>query len=100
MFLNDTLVMLMVTANMMATIPNGTETDSRQIKDQIPLINSTTTTLSPEEQENKFDFEDGKSFYSFNKFIFDFWSRVNDKKFLFLFIKLDKILLLNKFLPY
>ena len=64
MFLNDTLVMLMVTANMMATIPNGTETDSRQIEDQIPLINSTTTTLSPEEQDNKFDFEDGENFDS------------------------------------
>ena len=60
MFLNDTLLTIMLTANMMATIPNETDSDSRQIEDQINKINITTTTLSPEEEENKFDFADGE----------------------------------------
>ncbi|XP_051161707.1 inactive pancreatic lipase-related protein 1-like [Leptopilina boulardi] len=58
MFLNDTLLMLMYTANIMSTIPNETKSDNHQIDDQMDRINTTTTTLSPEEQENKFDFED------------------------------------------
>lgn len=60
MFLNDTIMVLMYTANMMATLPNDTDTQkgaSVEIKRQ----NFTTTTLSPEEEENKFDFEDGKN---------------------------------------
>lgn len=61
MFLNDTLLMLMYTANIMSTIPNETKSDNHQIEDHLDRINSTTTTLSPEEQENKFDFEDGEN---------------------------------------
>lgn len=61
MFLNDTLLMLMYTANIMSTIPNETKSDNHQIEDQMDRINVTTTTLSPEEKENKFDFEDGEN---------------------------------------
>lgn len=52
MFLNDTLLVLMYTANMMAKLPNNTTTEKFDVS---------TTTLSPEEKDNKFDFEDGKT---------------------------------------
>lgn len=59
MFLNETLVLLTYTASMMATLPNETEPQNTKI--EVNLHNLTTTTLSPEEEENKFNFEDGKS---------------------------------------
>lgn len=58
MFLNDTLLVLTYTANMMATfdkMDNGTS-----IEGDLDIYNATTT-LSPEEKENKFDFDDRKS---------------------------------------
>lgn len=58
MFLNETLLLLTYTANVMATLPNDTNTRNTEVK--VELKNITTTTLSPEEEENKFDFEDGK----------------------------------------
>ncbi|XP_043279653.1 pancreatic triacylglycerol lipase-like [Venturia canescens] len=57
MFLNDTIMVLMYTANMMATLPNDTDTQ-KGTGVEIKRQNVTTTTLSPEEEENKFDFED------------------------------------------
>ncbi|XP_012288551.1 pancreatic triacylglycerol lipase [Orussus abietinus] len=56
MFLNESLLVLMYTANMMASLPN--ETDSKSSENGLEPHNQTTTTLSPEENENKFDFED------------------------------------------
>ncbi|XP_012233169.2 pancreatic lipase-related protein 2-like [Linepithema humile] len=53
MFLNETLFVLAYTANMMATLPE--KTDSKNIS---VVQNITTTTLSPEEKENKFDLDD------------------------------------------
>jgi hypothetical protein len=55
MFLNETLLVLAYTANMMATLPE--EADSKNIS---ATQNVTTTTLSPEEEENKFDMDDRK----------------------------------------
>lgn len=57
MFLNETLLVLIYTANMMANLPN--ETDSRNNEIDHGDYNATkTTTLSPEEKDNRFDFED------------------------------------------
>ncbi|XP_066603487.1 inactive pancreatic lipase-related protein 1-like [Prorops nasuta] len=56
MFLNETLLILTYTANMMATLPQ--KNDSKSIGGDSDILNVTTTTLSPEEKENKFDFED------------------------------------------
>jgi len=50
-FLNETLLVLTYTANMMATL---------QEKNISVAQNITTTTLSPEEVENKFDLDDRK----------------------------------------
>lgn len=66
MFLNETLVLLTYTANMMATLPN--ETSSKNFSntnvdghsDSEANNNYLTTTLSPEEEENKFNLEDGE----------------------------------------
>lgn len=51
MFLNETLLVLAYTANMMATLPE---------KNVSEVQNISTTTLSPEEEENKFDLDDRK----------------------------------------
>ncbi|XP_057318077.1 pancreatic lipase-related protein 2-like [Microplitis mediator] len=64
MFLNETLVLLTYTANMMATLPNETNTQNISKINVIGNDNSdlknnySTTTLSPEEEENKFNLED------------------------------------------
>lgn len=58
MFLNETLLLLTYTANMMATMPN--ETTIQNINVTGPVHNITVTTLSPEEEENNFGFEDGE----------------------------------------
>lgn len=50
MFLNETLLVLAYTANMMATLPEK----------NVSVQNISTTTLSPEEKENKFDLDDRK----------------------------------------
>lgn len=55
MFLNDTLLVLMYTANMMATLPNETDTQNSVTSHE---NNSSTTTLSPEERDNQFDMAD------------------------------------------
>ncbi|XP_012258087.2 pancreatic triacylglycerol lipase-like [Athalia rosae] len=55
MFLNDTLRMFMFTANLMATLPNGTDSPN-SVGSQANGI--TTTTLSPEERNNRFEFAD------------------------------------------
>lgn len=55
MFLNETLLVLAYTANMMATLPE--EAGTRNVS---AIQNVTTTTLSPEEEENKFDMDDRK----------------------------------------
>ncbi|KAL6257487.1 hypothetical protein P5V15_011057 [Pogonomyrmex californicus] len=52
-FLNETLLVLAYTANMMATLPEKTD-----LKNTSVAQNITTTTLSPEEMENKFDLDD------------------------------------------
>lgn len=54
MFLNETLLVLAYTANMMATLP---EEGSKNVS---AIQNISTTTLSPEEEENKFDMDDRK----------------------------------------
>lgn len=54
-FLNGTLLALAYTANMMATLPEKTD-----LKNISVAQNITTTTLSPEEVENKFDLDDRK----------------------------------------
>lgn len=64
MFLNDTLFVLMYTANMMATLPNETKNEPT-IAPSLSKQSLLTTTLSPEEKENKFDFEDGNLFLIF-----------------------------------
>lgn len=48
----------MYTANMMATLPNETKNEAT-IAPTLSKQSLQTTTLSPEEKENKFDFEDG-----------------------------------------
>lgn len=53
MFLNETLFVLAYTANIMATLPEKTDVKNVSIAENI-----TTTTLSPEEKENKFDLDD------------------------------------------
>lgn len=66
MFLNETLVLLTYTANMMASLPNETNTQNISKINVVGNDNSdlknnySTTTLSPEEEENKFNLEDGK----------------------------------------
>lgn len=52
-FLNETLLVLAYTANMMATLPEKTDPKNISVAQNI-----TTTTLSPEEMENKFDLDD------------------------------------------
>lgn len=52
-FLNGTLLVLTYTANMMSTLPEKTDT-----KNISAAQNITTTTLSPEELENRFDLDD------------------------------------------
>lgn len=54
-FLNGTLLVLTYTANMMSTLPEKTDT-----KNISAAQNITTTTLSPEELENRFDLDDRK----------------------------------------
>ncbi|XP_070153507.1 pancreatic lipase-related protein 2 isoform X2 [Polyergus mexicanus] len=53
MFLNETLFVLAYTANIMATLPEKTDVKNVSVAENI-----TTTTLSPEEKENKFDLDD------------------------------------------
>ena len=60
MFLNDTILMLMYTANMITTMRNETQIQSPAVH-QVIRHNITTTTLPPEEEENAFDLEDGKN---------------------------------------
>lgn len=55
MFLNETLFVLAYTANIMATLPEKTDVKNISVAENI-----TTTTLSPEEEENKFDLDDRK----------------------------------------
>lgn len=50
MLLNETLMVLAYTANMMATLPEKNNS----------VGNVSTTTLSPEEEENKFGLDDRK----------------------------------------
>ncbi|CAK9806436.1 Pancreatic lipase-related protein 2 [Anthophora plagiata] len=56
MFINETMLILAYTANMIATLPE--KTDSQGLNNSVEQSNVTTTTLSPEEEENQFDFED------------------------------------------
>ncbi|KAG7212402.1 hypothetical protein KM043_012720 [Ampulex compressa] len=56
MFLNETLLVLAYTANMMATLQEKADIQSAEKNNTV--VNVTTTTLSPEEEENKFDLED------------------------------------------
>lgn len=56
MFLNETLLVLTYTANIMSRLPP--QNKSTAIVDSNDFSNQSTTTLSPEEEENKFDFED------------------------------------------
>lgn len=55
-FVNGTMMLLAYTANMIATLPEkvGTELGENTMDN----TNVTTTTLSPEERENQFDFDD------------------------------------------
>lgn len=62
MFLNETLFVLAYTANIMATLPEKTDVKNVSIAENI-----TTTTLSPEEEENKFDLDDRKCRLRFSK---------------------------------
>lgn len=64
MFLNETLLVLTYTANIMSRLPEQEKLSS--LDDPSDFSNLTTTTLSPEEEENKFEFEDRKS--AFNDF--------------------------------
>ncbi|KAK9303172.1 hypothetical protein QLX08_004964 [Tetragonisca angustula] len=52
-FVNGTMMILAYTANMIATLPE--RVDENTVVDR---SNVTTTTLSPEERENQFDFDD------------------------------------------
>ncbi|KOX67323.1 hypothetical protein WN51_08229 [Melipona quadrifasciata] len=54
-FVNGTMMILAYTANMIATLPE--RVDENTVVDR---SNVTTTTLSPEERENQFDFDDRK----------------------------------------
>nr|XP_012137157.1 PREDICTED: pancreatic triacylglycerol lipase-like isoform X2 [Megachile rotundata] len=56
MFVNETMLILAYTANMMATLPE--KVGSQAIDTNIEKQNVTTTTLSPEEKENQFDLQD------------------------------------------
>lgn len=56
MFVNGTMLILAYTANMMATLAEKNE--SQALDNSVQKINVTTTTLSPEEQENQLDLED------------------------------------------
>lgn len=60
MFLNETLFVLAYTANIMATLPEKTDMENVSL-----IENITTTTLSPEEEENKFDLDDRKCKFFF-----------------------------------
>lgn len=100
LFLNDTLLVLMYTANMMANLPNETESQkSGEIEDK--LQNVTTTTLSPEEEANKFDFEDGRK-TSFSKNLSIFLTLKNWKRYLSLkrVLKFFNITFKEKILSY
>lgn len=63
MFLNDTFLLFVYTANIMSTLPNQTN-----INDSANSQGSdvSTTTLSPEERDNRFDPGDGKFFRKIN----------------------------------
>lgn len=56
LFLNETLLVLTYTANIMARLPE--QENPTSLEDSNDFSNLTTTTLSPEEEENKFEFED------------------------------------------
>ncbi|XP_034185595.1 pancreatic lipase-related protein 2 [Osmia lignaria lignaria] len=56
MFVNETMLILAYTANMMATLPE--KAGSQAVDNNIEKQNITTTTLSPEEKENQFDLQD------------------------------------------
>lgn len=56
MFVNETMLILAYTANMMATLPE--KVGSQAVDVNIETQNVTTTTLSPEEKENQFDLQD------------------------------------------
>lgn len=58
MFVNETMLILAYTANMMATLPE--KAGSQSVDNNIEKQNITTTTLSPEEKENQFDLQDRK----------------------------------------
>lgn len=55
MFVNETMLILAYTANMMATLA---QKEGSKAADDIFQNNTTTTTLSPEEKENQFNFAD------------------------------------------
>ncbi|XP_033196633.1 pancreatic triacylglycerol lipase [Bombus vancouverensis nearcticus] len=55
-FVNGTMMLLAYTANMIATLPE--KVGSELGENTIDNTNVTTTTLSPEERENQFDFDD------------------------------------------
>ncbi|XP_053979275.1 pancreatic triacylglycerol lipase-like isoform X1 [Hylaeus volcanicus] len=56
MFLNETMLIFAVTANLVATIKD--KQSLQAVNNHIDIHNATTTTLSPEEEENRFDFQD------------------------------------------
>ncbi|XP_076756831.1 pancreatic triacylglycerol lipase [Xylocopa sonorina] len=56
MFVNTTMLILAYTANMMATLPE--KNNSKAAEANVQRINVTSTTLSPEEEENQFDLMD------------------------------------------
>lgn len=56
MLLNETMLLFAVYANMIATLPE--KSGSQAVGSNIDGQNVTTTTLSPEEEENQFDLED------------------------------------------
>lgn len=58
MLLNETMLLFAVYANMIATLPE--KSGSQAVGSNIDGQNVTTTTLSPEEEENQFDLEDSK----------------------------------------
>lgn len=66
-FVNGTMMLLAYTANMIATLPE--KVGSELGENTIDNTNLTTTTLSPEERENQFDFDDREYIGIFRYFI-------------------------------
>ncbi|XP_076160509.1 pancreatic lipase-related protein 2 [Ptiloglossa arizonensis] len=56
MILNETMLIIAYTANMIATLPEKSGIQS--VDNNLERNNVTTTTLSPEEEENRFDIDD------------------------------------------